>query len=63
MANGTAIKLEREAVQKSVEWGGISMRGELTVTALSMRHVSGGWQRDLLFALTTEGGWPVWPMG
>ena len=60
-ANGTAIKFKREAVQKSVECGGISMRGKLTVTAFSTWQVSGGRQRELLFALPTEGGPLAWP--
>ena len=41
MANGVAMKLKREAVRKSVEWGGIKMREELTVTAFFMRHTRG----------------------
>ena len=39
------------------------MTGELTVTAFSMRLVSGGRQRELLFALPTEAGWPAWLTG
>ena len=57
MVNETAIKLEREAVQKCVLWQKeISMRGGLTITAFSTQNMSRGWQQELLFVLTTEGG-------
>ena len=34
MADGIAILLEKGAVRKSVEWGEIKLRGELTITLL-----------------------------
>ena len=63
MADGIAIKLDEEAVRKSQMGERIKMRGELAVTAFSMRHASRGWQRELLFALPTEGRLLAWPTG
>ena len=41
MADGIAMKLEKGAVRKSVKWGEIKLRGELTITAFSMQEGNG----------------------
>ena len=48
-------------LRKVAKRGG--MRGELTVTAFSMRHASRGWQQEHLFDLPTEGRQPAWLKG
>ena len=43
--DGVAIRLEKEAVRKSVEWGEIKRREKLTIAAFSTRLMSMGRQQ------------------
>ena len=64
MANGTKIKLERGAVQNSVEWG-VGNINERRTHCCCFLHATPeqGMTAGALIFLANKGGWSAWPTG